>query len=68
MFYRTIEINGSRMNVPCFPCDSYATVLKSARMKLATSRWEKFLIFIGLTGARNTSHPRQPHLPQRSER
>lgn len=48
MFYRTIEINGARMKVVCFPCDSYATVYKSARMRFAVSRWEKFLILIGI--------------------
>lgn len=48
MFFRTIEIHGARMNVPCFPCDSHATVYKRARMKLSTSRLEKFLILIGL--------------------
>lgn len=48
MFYRTIEINGARMNIACFPCDSYETVYKSARMKFATSRLERFLILVGL--------------------
>lgn len=48
MFYRTIEIDGKRINVACFPCDSYAAVYKSARMKIATSRSEWFLIFVGL--------------------
>lgn len=49
MFYRSIKIHGARMNVACFPCDSYRSVFKRAQMKFATSRWEKLMILVGLS-------------------